>query len=108
MADLTMYTPGPWEPKIMTTFTDKGVAYFISAGPLGEIIATNVKKDNVRLIAAAPNLFKALKYMNHMGGDERGGYCICPCKDGSAPDHRHATVCANARQAIAKAEGQTT
>jgi len=57
------------------------------------------------LIAAAPELLEALKGLNHMGGDERGGYCICPLKDGSAPDAKHATSCANARQVIAKAEG---
>ena len=48
-------------------------------------------------------LLAALKGLNHMGGDERGGYCICPLKDGSAPDNKHATSCADARQAIAKA-----
>lgn len=38
--------------------------------------------------------------INHMGGDERGGYCICPKNNGAAPDERHATVCAEAREIV--------
>lgn len=53
--------------------------------------------------SAAPDLLTALVTMNHMGGDERGGYCICPRQDGSAPDSQHATGCTQARAAIAKA-----
>lgn len=62
-------------------------------------------QDSIR--DAAPELLSVLKAMNHMGGDERGGYCICPLQDGSAPDAKHATGCANARKAIAKAERTT-
>lgn len=46
----------------------------------------------------------ALWEMNHMGGDDRGGYCICPCADGSAPDKKHSSGCVDARAALAKAE----
>lgn len=49
---------------------------------------------------------KVLEAMNHMGGDERGGYCICPLNDGSAPDHKHATICADARRALASTTPQ--
>ena len=58
------------------------------------------------LIAAAPKLLKVLQAMNHMGGDVRGGYCICPLHDGSAPDEQHASVCADARAVIRKTTGQ--
>lgn len=61
-----------------------------------------------RIEKAAPELLKALKNQNHMGGDARGGYCICPLNDGSAPDEQHSTSCAEARQAIAKVEGKTS
>lgn len=71
------------------------------AGPKDEGMA------NARLIAAAPELYEALKQMNHMCGDERGGYCICPRNDGSATDNEHATFCVDARAAIAKAEGKS-
>lgn len=66
---------------------------------------TDGANANALLIAAAPDLLHALIGMNHMGGDERGGYCICPLNDGSKPDERHATVCSDARKAIAKATG---
>jgi hypothetical protein len=65
------------------------------------------RKRVARDWAAYDALLDALKGMNHMGGDERGGYCICPLKDGSAPDTKHATSCMDARRAIANAEGRT-
>ncbi len=46
------------------------------------------------------DLETALRSLNNMGGDERGGYCICPLNDGSAPDAKHATACANVRRAL--------
>lgn len=64
----------------------------------------DARKERDRLKAINDELLAALKNLNHMGGDERGGYCICPCGDGSAPDEKHATSCANARNAIAKAQ----
>lgn len=48
-------------------------------------------------------LVDALAVLNHMGGDDRRGYCICPRKDGSAPDSKHATDCASARAALLNA-----
>lgn len=59
---------------------------------------------DARLMAASKELYAALKSMNHMGGDPRGGYCICPRHDGSRPDIEHSTACADARQAIRKVE----
>ena len=58
-----------------------------------------------RVIAAAPAMLRVLSAMNHMGGDDRGGYCICPRNDGSAHDGEHSTCCMDARRAIAKALG---
>lgn len=102
------HTPGPWRIKGTNYgYTNKDVL-----GPPhrdgGDYspICTADNEANARLIAAAPELLEALKGMNHMGGDERGGYCICPRQDGSAPDERHATICVDARKAIAKAEGE--
>jgi hypothetical protein len=46
---------------------------------------------------AYPKLVTVLRTMNHMGGDERGGYCICPRNDGSAPDSKHSSGCAGVR-----------
>jgi hypothetical protein len=58
------------------------------------------------LHAAALELLEHLKAMNHMGGadPDKAGYCICPVNNGQAPDHKHATVCSEARRLIAKAE----
>ena len=56
------------------------------------------------LHAKAEEMRELLASMNHMGGDERGGYCICPINDGSAPDVKHATICAEARALLAELE----
>jgi len=69
----------------------------------------NVEQDYAReqrIRGAAPELLAALEQLNHMGGDERGGYCICAMNDGSAPDRKHSSGCADARAAIAKARGK--
>ena len=50
-------------------------------------------------------LLDVLIGMNHIAGDDPGGYCICPKNDGSASDERHSTSCADARKAIRNAEG---
>ena len=52
---------------------------------------------------AAPDLLAAMQGLNHMGGDERGGWCVCAWHDGSAPDEQHSTACADGRAAIRKA-----
>ena len=59
--------------------------------------ATVFTEEIVRRANAYPRLVALVQMMNHMGGDERGGYCICPLNDGSAPDSRHASGCADAR-----------
>jgi len=104
-----MHTPGPLKfgPNTLTIYqegTGTPVAKIVGPGfgypfphELGTAIANGV------LLAAAPDLLAALTGLNHMGGDERGGYCICPRKDGSAPDAQHSTACADARAALAKA-----
>jgi hypothetical protein len=112
------HTPGPWEIDTSTRPAEvctvhglppqgeEGQTYVYVRGALGYWDATPEENlANARLIAAAPDLLRALQAMNHMGGDERGGYCICPLKDGSAPNERHASVCADARAAIAKITG---
>lgn len=92
------HTPGPWR--------------YVRDSDYWEIAPTQIGgKDNYegneadyRLIAAAPDLLVALTQMNHA---LEGGYCICPLSDGHAPDNTHATVCQDARAAIAKALAAT-
>jgi hypothetical protein len=101
------HTPGPWKAwdDDGTGTTPCVLSEKVNAG--GNFYVAECKVfDDARLIAAAPELYAALKYLNHMGGDERGGYCICPRNDGSAPDKKHSTGCADARAAIAKAEAR--
>lgn len=88
------FTPGPYRYN-----AGSGVVSTEKAVPT-EIIARYVDPHNGPLLAAAPDLCRALSQMNHMGGDERGGYCICPKKDGSAPDDQHSSGCADARAAL--------
>lgn len=61
-------------------------------------------QECARLKAVNAELVAILTAMNHMVGDYRGGYCICVLHDGSAEDRRHASHCADARAAIAKAQ----
>lgn len=63
--------------------------------------------QDAQVMCAAKEMLTALEGMNHMGGDERGGYCICPLNDGSAPHSEHATCCQDARYAVAKARNLT-
>ena len=85
------HTPGPWTIKCIGGQGFKIKEWNGSA-----------KEDsaNAQLIASAPELFDALKYMNHVDD----GYCICPLGNGLADDAKHATSCTDARKAIAKAE----
>jgi len=103
-----MLTPGPYEiVESNPTIAVKGLAYEVITkhGPDGGPWCAGMfySEADANLHVAAYDLLHALEGMNHMGGDERGGYCICPVNDGSAPDIRHATSCENARQAIRKA-----
>lgn len=87
---------------VYTTVTKPGGDQLVS-------VASRVENwADARVLSAAKDLFLAMKALNHMGGDERGGYCICPLNDGSAEDERHATCCAGARKALVKAEGIST
>jgi len=62
---------------------------------LADKIIEQLERDRAELIALVQS-------MNHMGGDERGGYCICPLNNGAAPDHKHASGCADARALLAR------
>lgn len=99
------HTPGLWTAHdeedatgaLPCVLTDR-----VNAGGNFYVAQCNAFAD-ARLIAAAPKLLATLEGLNHMGGDDRGGYCICPARDGSAPDARHSTSCADARAAIRQA-----
>lgn len=102
------YTPMPWEVvgKVEEEDGEVSVVSTITQDEVCQVFGGDEIEANARLIAAAPELFNVLKYMNHMGGDERGGYCICPLNNGSAPDKKHSTSCADARKVIARIEGR--
>jgi len=56
--------------------------------------------DDARVMAGSKDLYRALKYMNHVGE----GYCICPLNDGLQPDDKHSSICADSRKALRKVE----
>ena len=68
-------------------------------GDIEEIVKC---KKCQRAVNSFDDLYKTLKYMNHV----EEGYCICPLKNGLASNGKHATSCADARKALAKAEGK--
>ena len=110
MSSMTSHTPGPWHyfnsgPGLIRDATGKPIAALKSISRPGHRKAADLDEEvsNAALIAAAPDLLKALEQMNHTYGD---GYCICPLNDGNAPDSEHATSCADARLAIQKARGE--
>jgi len=48
-----------------------------------------------------------LQSMNHMGGDPRGGYCICIKNDGSVADRWHASHCVDARALLGRLDAES-
>ena len=86
------HTPGPW-------FYERDFDYYLIETEDGHAVVTG--KDNTegneadyRLIAAAPDLLEALRDMVALVRDV-------------APQYAESTVAANARAAIAKAEGRS-
>ena len=89
------HTPGPWVPE-----DGGGKGSWIKSEVNGEWAALACGSDdltaeaNADLIAAAPDLLKALKYI------------VAECDEDMDDDYNpHAAPLANARAAIAKAEG---
>lgn len=79
----------------------------LSGGDLIVTVAARIPCwTDAKLIAAAKEMLSALEGLNHMGGDKRGGYCICPVHNGTAPHAEHSSNCQDARYAIAKAHGR--
>lgn len=111
------HTPGPWSYHtwnasgkqfgIETADHKHGIAAVTPNVNASTLLTMEQHEANARLIAAAPDMLAALQGLNHMGGDDRGCYCICPCNDGSAPSHKHSTACRDARIAIAAATGES-
>jgi len=83
-------------------------SYFHVDAPANAGFIVDACNQHDRLKAQVAILLEVLKEINHMGGDERGGYCICPLNDGSAPDHKHSSSCADARAVIATVEKEST
>ena len=101
------HTPGPWNwhgPYMTGAFKVTALAEDDAILCQVYITGENAVHD-AHLIAAAPDLLAALEAQNHMGGDLRGGYCVCPRNNGADPDELHATNCVIARAAIARAKG---
>jgi len=102
---MIQHTPGPWKGDGSYVYAPDGAIIAIVQNP-GSRESDYPLVANRDLIAAAPELLKALMVQNYMGGDEHGGYCICPRENGAAPDKEHATGCVMARAAIRKATGE--
>ena len=74
---MNKYTPGPWEVGRFsgdTVWAEGGHTLLASCNylPEGEI---ETEKANARLIAAAPQIFEALKAMVKAGRGDDGPYC---------------------------------
>lgn len=80
---------------VYTTFREEG-----KGDQIVTVAARISNWDDAKIMAAAKELYAALKYMNHVDK----GYCICPLKDGMARDTQHSTACSDARQALRKVE----
>ena len=97
--DMTTHTPGPW--KVAPELTGKGdVSHYIfedEADPaelLASIHYVNESEANAALIASAPDLLAALRRLES---------AVTTSQSGAYLD----VVCAEARAAIARAEGRT-
>lgn len=94
------YTKGPW-----VVSQPNGIGNGYKAGPawLGEKARTIETKDNANLIAAAPNIYEALK-----AAIECGMVPITSAAEGGAARYvKQVQVADQIRDAIAKAEGRS-
>ncbi len=82
----------------------KACVYTVLHGKGGDRIVTVAARipnwADARIMAAAKEMYKALKYMNHV----QDGYCICSLNDGARQDADHSTACTDARLALRKVE----
>ena len=82
----------------------KACVFTVLKGKDGDQLVTVAARipnwSDARVMAAAKDLYNALKWMSHT----TEGYCICPLNDGTRPDDDHATCCKDARLALRHAE----
>ena len=103
---MTQHTPGPWQTFPALSNPPSIVIGPVERGDLGFVAQTVGGNDeaNARLIAAAPKLLGALKYLNNTAGGinsrQHAGFDIGP---GEWSDLYDAS--ARAQAAIAKAQG---
>ena len=74
------YTKGDW--KITESFgRSKFLNVYVDAEPIPEIIAHKIKKPNAQLIASAPDLYEALKYLDeHCSPEMFSNYAREKCR----------------------------
>lgn len=102
-------TPGEWDFACdsygKVQHSKKACIFTVVKKPSGDQIVTVAGRignwKDARVLAAAKDLYMALKYINHV---TEGGYCICPLNDGNAPSDKHSTACKDARLAIARVD----
>ncbi len=87
----------------------KACVYTVLKGKNGTQIVTIAARipnwEDAKLMAAAKDMYRALKQMNAIPESE-GGYCICPrAKNSIISEGEHSSACEDARKAVAHAEG---
>lgn len=109
----TKHTPGSWriaKPGAAKVPTTIPIVYDAKGNAIAHVLGG---LDAAHLIAAAPEMLEALKLnFEHSDLEGRVFYCNCPRYERLSIDCRnddskkHSTACAEARAAIAKAEGK--
>jgi hypothetical protein len=97
----TKWTPGPWVASGITVWSDRPG----KSERLFQVLRFGAGRDderqaNVDLIAAAPDLYEALREQAE-SHDADGTPCFC----GNTDSDEHAAYCRSARSALAAARG---
>ena len=94
---MTDYTPGPWH--YATTKGPWSLVAFAGDDPIAGVAASDNQEANARLIAAAPDMLAALRYVYEY-------YAPMTIFDDETGDSGHDEAMGIVRAAIAKARGQ--
>lgn len=104
---MSSFTPGPWEvsPQEIDVEPFSWGVYRPGHNTKWFGVAAARTKEDARLIAAAPDLYAALRALNRYAASDYDDFTPCWCRVPGLDRHED-SGCSLARAAMAKAEGK--